>query len=164
MKKLSKEELKEQGGAKQMQPLVCKMLCYFSQDTPRGAIPVNHLPFPKKDSRYWISAFGWFNIQQTHLRIWTGANWDGKTNTEKARASPRLLLPVNGWGSRICSHARWIEISLCAWCTACFSIQTPSLLLHPSTPPDGASAQQEASSSWQKQGCVAMLLTFIALC
>lgn len=55
-----------------MQPLVCKMLCCFSQDTPR-AIPINHLPFPIQvlDFSFWLiqlSADTPKNLDRYYLR------------------------------------------------------------------------------------------------
>lgn len=118
--------------------------CAASHRTPPEPSPSTTFLSPYK---YWISAFGWFNFQQTHLRIWTGTTWDGKTNTEKARAPPGPLLPVLGEAAGAAHVQLGWDFTVCVMHSL---LQCSHTLIHPSR---GACAQQAASSSWATGMC-----------
>lgn len=98
--------------------------CAASHRTPPEPSPSTTFLSPYK---YWISAFGWFNFQQAHLRIWTGTTWDGKTNTEKARAPPGPLLPVLGEAAGAAHVQLGWDFTVC-------DAQPVAVLTHPHPP------------------------------
>lgn len=142
---------------------VCKMLRYFSQHIPR-AIPTHHPPFPKQE--FYVLDFNSWLIQHSA----DTPKKCGQVLTEMARLTQKRqgLLHVHccqfmgepAGSAHILARSRF---PCMGDARPVSNIQTPSLLFHPSTPPDWGSAQQEASSSWQKHWCMAMLL-FTALC